>query len=144
MREPGGLGVVEEAWQRIISNRDIDTEDRDPNRGIGPVPLDDPVEETAQHPEALTDRVACRRHTFDGQMSGEEQLERFDVAAANIDEPGDVGELSLQHPLSDASTAIYEQPAITGHHCNTGSTAVRIRVRGTRPQQHDVNHDATL
>ena len=43
--ESGGLGVVEEPGQRVIGDRDIDREDRHPHRRVGPVPLDDPIEE---------------------------------------------------------------------------------------------------
>ena len=70
----GGLSVIEAAWQRVISDGDIDRKDRDPRWRVGPVPLDDPVEEAAQHPQTLTDCVARRRDTFDGQMRSEEQI----------------------------------------------------------------------
>ena len=71
--EAGGLRVVEEPRERIVGDGDIDREDRRAGRRVGPVPFDDPIEEAAQHPEPLPDRVACRRDTLDGQMRREEQ-----------------------------------------------------------------------
>ncbi len=97
------MGVVEEPGQRVIGDRDIDREDRHPHRCVGPVPLDDPIEEAAQHPEPLTDRVACRRDTLDGEMGGEEQLEPFDMGPADVDEPDDLGVGSTRNPAKQRS-----------------------------------------
>ena len=92
------MDVVEEAWERVIGDGDIDGEDRDPHRCVVPVPLDDPIEERAQHPEALPDRVPRRWLARGGDVGDEEQLEPFDMDSANIDEPAELGVLGDEEP----------------------------------------------
>ena len=48
--EAGGLRIVQEPWQRVIRDRDINREDRGAGRRVGPVPFDDPIEELRSIP----------------------------------------------------------------------------------------------
>ena len=65
--QSGGVAVVEELGQRFGAGWDVAADDRVAGRGVGPVPLDDPFEEHAQHPQPLAlcvlrqaVAVACR------------------------------------------------------------------------------------
>ena len=59
-KQRGGLGVVQELRERVIDDRQVDAEDRGAGRGVGPVPLDDPVEERPDAAQALPDGVGRR------------------------------------------------------------------------------------
>ena len=52
-----GVLVVEEAGQRFGLLRDVAVDHRVAGRGVGPVPLDDPLEERADHPQPLAMRL---------------------------------------------------------------------------------------
>ena len=104
-REPGGLGVVEETWERVIGDGDIDREDRCPCWGVGPVPLDDAIEERAERPEPLADRVARREPASGGCPGGEEQFEPFDMGAAHVSEPGDI-RVGVDEPSGEATQGV--------------------------------------
>jgi hypothetical protein len=104
--EAGGLDVVEEPWQRVVRNGDINGEDRDPHRCVVPVPLDDPIEEAAQHPETLPDRVARWGFAGRGDVGDEEQFELFDMDAANIDEPGQFGVCGDDEPCEASQRVV--------------------------------------
>ncbi len=51
--QPGGVAVVEKLRQRFGAGWDVTSDDRVAGGGVGPVPLDDPFEEHAQHPQPL-------------------------------------------------------------------------------------------
>jgi hypothetical protein len=89
-REAGGLRVVQEPRQRIVRDGDINREDRSSGRRVEPVPFDNPIEETAEHPEPLPDRVPSRHDTLDREVRREERLEALDVGAPDVDEPGHI------------------------------------------------------
>ena len=55
--QPGGVAVVEELRQRLGLLGDVPGDDRVAGRGVGPVPLDDPLEELAHGPHPLPVRV---------------------------------------------------------------------------------------
>jgi hypothetical protein len=67
-----------------IGTRQVPGVDRDPGRGVGVAPLDDPLEERAQRPQAVAD--ADRRQLLARLDSGpgrQPKLVALDVAALN-------------------------------------------------------------
>ena len=51
--ERGGLLVGEEPRERFGARRDVAVQDRVPAGRVGPVPLDEPLEEDADHPQPV-------------------------------------------------------------------------------------------
>ena len=81
--QPGGVAVVEELGQRFGAGWDVAADDRVAGRGVGPVPLDDPFEEHAQHPQPLTLRARRQAVAAHAGLGDEPHLEVLDVAAAD-------------------------------------------------------------
>ena len=89
--EPGRVAVVEELRQRLGLLRDVPGDDRVARRGIGPVPLDDPLEELADGPHPLpvrlpADHLACRP-----VLASQPYLVVLDVITADIGDGRDPG-----------------------------------------------------
>ena len=76
--ELGRRRIVEELRQWLIGLGDVTGENRHPARRVGIVPVDDPLEERAQHPEPVADRLG-RRRAATARAVGERELERLDV-----------------------------------------------------------------
>jgi hypothetical protein len=97
--QPGGVAVVEELRQRLGFLRDVPGDHGVAGRGVGPLPLDDPLEELAEGPDPLPaglfrDRPAC-------PGGGRPQFEVLDVIAADVadcSQPGLVG-----HPAGEVA-----------------------------------------
>jgi hypothetical protein len=72
---------------------DVAADDGVAHRGVGPVPLDDPLEEDAQHPQSLPLGVGGQRLPFDAAALGQRDLEVLDVVAADLGHGPHVGAL---------------------------------------------------
>jgi hypothetical protein len=74
-------GVVEELWCRLVGFGQVPGEDGDPARGVGVVPVDDALEERAQHPEVVADGLGADRLVAAfARPGGQGQLVGLDVA----------------------------------------------------------------
>ena len=81
----GGVLVGEELGQRLGPRRDVAVEDRVPSVGLGPVPLDEALEEDPDHPQPLALGVLGQGRALAAGLGGEPHLVVLDVG------PGDVG-----------------------------------------------------
>jgi hypothetical protein len=81
--EPGCLRVVEELRQRLGLLRDVTVDDRVAGRRIRPVPLDDPLEEGAHHPQPLPMCLRRDRPATWVRLGRKPHLEVLDVVAAH-------------------------------------------------------------
>ena len=97
--QPGRVAVVEELRQRLGLFRDVPADDRVAGRRIGPVPLDDPLEELAHCAQPLPARFRRDHPAVDAWLGGQPHLVVLDVVAADITDCGDarVGE----HPAGE-------------------------------------------
>jgi hypothetical protein len=80
--EPGRVAVVQESGERVGAGRDVAADDGVAGRCVGPVPLDDPLEEHAQHPQPLTESVSGQR-AVGAVLLRQPHLEVLDVIAAD-------------------------------------------------------------
>ena len=78
--ELGGGGVVEELRQRLVRLRQVTGEHRDSSWRVGVVPVDDPLEEGAQHPEVVADGLGGHGAAVAAGTGGEGDLVGLDVA----------------------------------------------------------------
>ena len=62
--ELGGVLVVEELRERLGAGRDVAVQDRVAARGVGPVPLDEPLQEDPDHPQPLALGVLGQRRAL--------------------------------------------------------------------------------
>ena len=85
--QPGGVAVVEELGQRLGAWRDVAADDRVAGRRVGPVPLDDPLEERPQRPQPLPVRLLRDRLAARAGLGGQPDLEVLDVIAADLGDP---------------------------------------------------------
>ena len=74
--------VGEELRQRLGSGRDVAVQDRVAGRGVGPVPLDEPLEEDPDHAEPLTAAVLRQALALVAGLGGEPHLVVLDVATS--------------------------------------------------------------
>ena len=91
--QPGGVAVVEELGQRFGAGWDVAADDRVAGWSVGPVPLDDPFEEHAQHVQPLTLRGLRQAFAVDAGLIGEPHLVVLDVATADVGDGAHVGVL---------------------------------------------------
>ena len=96
--EPGGCGVVDEAGQRLIADREVPGDDEHPSGKVIAVPLAEPLEAGAQRAQMLGDGVTVQSPAFARRPAGEVQLEPFDVTAPDVGHGGHVGvEVGQEH-----------------------------------------------
>ena len=81
--QPGRVPVVEELRQRLGFLRDVPGDDRVAGRGVGPVPLDDPLEELPHGPHPLPVRLGRDRLAAGPGLGGQPHLVVLDVIAAH-------------------------------------------------------------
>jgi hypothetical protein len=79
----GGVAVIEEPGQRLGLFRDVPGDDRVAGRRVGPVPLDDPLEELAYGPHPLAMRLGRDRLAAAPGLDGEPYLVVLDVITAH-------------------------------------------------------------
>ena len=79
----GGVAVVEELGQRLGLFRDVPGDDRVAGRRVGPVPLDDPLEELAYGPHPLPVRLGRDRLAAAPGLDGEPHLVVLDIITAH-------------------------------------------------------------
>ena len=107
--ELGGVAVVEELRQRLGFLGDVPGDDRVARRRIGPVPLDDPLEELADGPHPLPVRLLRDRLAAAAGLGGQPYLVVLDVIAADVTDRGQPASVVIQRAswrsaLSAAST----------------------------------------
>jgi hypothetical protein len=73
-----GVAVIEELGQRLGSFGQVPAQDRVARRGVGPVPLDDPLEEHPQGAQPLPLSVLRQRPAVNTATTGEVDLEVLD------------------------------------------------------------------
>jgi hypothetical protein len=89
--ELGGVAVGEELGQRFGPGWDVAVQDRVAAGCVGPVPLDEPLEEDPDHPEPLALSVLGQGRAAGSGLGGEPHLVVLDVAAGVVSDDGDVG-----------------------------------------------------
>ena len=90
--EPGCITIVQELREWLRARRDVATDDPVARRGVGPVPLDDPLEEEgAQCPQPLAVSVGRQAIAFDAAPGGKPHLEVFEFVSANVGDVLDTG-----------------------------------------------------
>jgi hypothetical protein len=89
--QPGGVPVVEELRQRLGFLGDVPGDHRVAGRGIGPVPLDDPLEELAHGPHPLPVRLRGDGLAAAPGAGGQPDLVVLDVIAADVTDRGQPG-----------------------------------------------------
>ena len=87
--ESGGVVVVEELRKGLRSWRDVPADDRVAGWSVGPVPLDDPLEEHAEHPKPLPLGVRRQRAVQAG-LVGQPYLEVLDVVPPDQGDASDI------------------------------------------------------
>ena len=145
--EPGGVAVVEELRERLGTGRDVTTDDRVARRRVGPVPLDDPFEEHAQHARAVA--LGCwptivapllpgwsASHTLKSSMSSR----LISPTAADVgvgDQPaGELTQTCCRRPRRCGSQERGRLGEVTGHRGAPGGAPGR-RSRPTRACARD-------
>ena len=81
--QPGRVAVVEELGQRLGLFRDVPGDDRVAGRRVGPVPLDDPLEERPDGADPLPVRLGRDRPAAGPGPGGQPHLVVLDVIAAH-------------------------------------------------------------
>ena len=86
-----GLVVGEELRQRLGPGRDVAVQDRVVLVGLGPAPLDEPLQEDADHAQSLALGVLGEGWASGARLGGEPHLVVLDVGASDVGDHGDVG-----------------------------------------------------
>jgi hypothetical protein len=79
--ERGGLLVGEELGDRLGAGWDVTVQDRVPSGCVGPVPLDEPLEEDPDHPQSVPLGVLRKHRCLGSGLGGEPHLVVLDVAS---------------------------------------------------------------
>ena len=87
----GGVAVVEELRQWFGAGRDVAVEDRVAAWGVGPVPVDEPFEEDADHPQPLPLGVLRQGRGLGPGSGGEPHLVVLEVASGDVGDDGHLG-----------------------------------------------------
>jgi hypothetical protein len=88
--EGGGLLVSKELGERFGSGRDVAVQDRVPAGRVGPVPLDEPLEEDPDHPQPLPLGVLRQRRRLRAGLGSEPHLEVLEVSALDLGDRPDI------------------------------------------------------
>lgn len=99
----GGVAVVEEPRQRLGLFGDVAGDHGVADRGIGPVPLDDPLEERPHGPHPLPVRLD-RQPALGAGLPGQPELVVLDVVASQLRDGGEVGRGG--HPPSELTQRV--------------------------------------
>ena len=111
--QPGGVAVIEELGQRLGLFGDVPGDDRVAGWRVGPVPLDDPLEERPDGADPLPVRLG-RDHLAGGPgLDGEPDLVVLDVVAADR---GD----AVQPGVGDQPAGELAQGILRGVHAGRG------------------------
>jgi hypothetical protein len=78
--------------------RNVPVDHRVACRGVGPIPLDDPLEERAHHPQPLPMRSRARSSRPAGAVCGQPHLDVLDLVAAH---GSDRVQASAEHPAGE-------------------------------------------
>jgi hypothetical protein len=89
--ELGGLLVGEELGQRLRPWRDVAMQDRVAAVGVGPVPLDEPLQEDTDHAQPLPLGVLRQRRALGAGLGREPHLVVLDMGSCDVGDHGDVG-----------------------------------------------------
>jgi hypothetical protein len=135
----GRIPVIEELRQRLGFLRDITAEDRVAGRGIGPVPLDDPLEERAQGPQPLPVSVRRQGAAFGAGLAGQPHLVILDIVAADLGHGLDAGASQdppgqlAQRGVGDLHAARRQEHRDLGEVTAHGGSKLGSRVGDLRP-----------
>jgi hypothetical protein len=135
--QPGGVAVVEELGQRLGLFRDVPGDDRVAGRRVGPVPLDDPLEERPDGADPLPVRLRRDDLAAGPGLGGQPHLVVLDVIAphrGNTAQPG-VGD----HPPGELAQRVLRGiHAARGQECGQPLQIPADRLRCLRRRGPDL------